>query len=761
VTRKEVRSQESRVRRAWVALLLCTLPIAAQTADPAHCAALRHHGDPEAAKCYQQLTRSSDPGIAAEGYWGVHDFQRANEFFRDAVKAHPKDPNLRVRWGVLFLDHWHSDVKDMPTAQGLFQEALELKPDYAPALLGMARIAAESFDSKAAELAEKALKSDPKLVEAQELLARVALEDNNPQKAEAEANKALAISPEALDAMSILATIDWLNDNKSSPWIDKILKINPTYAEAYETAGHFFVINRRYDDGILAYRKALEIKPELSSARSELGINLMRLGDDVEARQQLEECWQKGFQSTSTKNSLTLLDSYKNFVTYRTPTTIIRLHKKEAMLLKPYVESEMQRALATYEKKYKFKLGGPVQLEVYPDHEDFAVRTMGMPGIGAVGVTFVATQALSNNETGAQKFTASVAIDSPSARPPGQFHWDSTMWHELSHVYVLAMTNSRVPRWFTEGLAVYEETGNGHPDWGDRLDPEDIHAIKTHQLLPIADLDRGFIHPTYPAQVTVSYFQGGKICEFIAKKWGYDKLLAMIEDFKNLNPTVDVVQSEFQMKPEEFDKQFLAWLDDSTKVTVNGFEDWKKQLLEVSAAAKQKNWDKVIAEGTPIRDVYSDYVEAGSVYEFLANAYLAKNDKPKATAQLARYAEVGGRDAVLLKQLATLQDEAGDKQAAARTLERLDWIYLKDEEAHKKLAGLDMDLKDYNGAIREWGAVIAGGTVDPAGAHYQLARALNAVHRSDEAKDEVLASLEVAPDFKPAQKLLLELSEKE
>ena len=760
MTQREVRSQKSGVRIAAAALFIAALPALAQSSDVAHCAALRHHGDPEAAKCYQQLTRYADPGIAAEGYWGLHDFQRANELFRAAVKAHDKDPNLRVRWGTMFLDHWHVDASDVGTAQGLFREALELKPDYAPALLGMARIVAENFDPKAAEFAEKALKSDPKLVEAQELLARIALEDNNPQKAAAEAEKAVAMAPEALDAMSILATIDWLNDKKSTPWIDKILKINPTYGEAYETAGRFFVLNRRYDDGILAYRKALEIKPDLSSARSELGINLMRLGDDVEARQQLEECWNKGFQSTSTKNSLTLLDSYKNFVTFRTPTTIIRLHKKEAALLRPYIESEMQRALATYEKKYKFKLSGPVQLEVYPDHEDFAVRTMGMPGLGALGVTFVATQALTAGEN-APKFTASVAMDSPSGRPPGQFHWDSTMWHELSHVYVLTMTNSRVPRWFTEGLAVYEETHNGNPDWGDRLDPDAIHAIKTKQLLPIAELDRGFIHPTYPAQVIVSYFQGGKICEFIANKWGYDKLLAMIEDYKKLTPTVEVIQSEFKLKPEEFDKQFLAWLDDSTKVTVNGFEEWKKQLIEVSAAAKQKNWDKVIAEGTPIRDIYSDYVEPGSVYEFLANAYLAKNDKPQAIVQLSRYAEVGGRDPVLLKQLASLQDEAGDKRAAARTLQRLDWIYLKDEEAHKKQGELDMELNDYNGAIREWGAVIAGGTVDPAGAHYQLARALKAANRSDEAKDEVLSALEVAPGYKPAQKLLLELSEKE
>ena len=50
------------------------------------------------------------------------------------------------------------------------------------------------------------------------------------------------------------------------------------------------------------------------------------------------------------------MDSYKNFVTFKTPTTIVKLHKKEAELLRPYFESELKRAMATYEKKYKLKL---------------------------------------------------------------------------------------------------------------------------------------------------------------------------------------------------------------------------------------------------------------------------------------------------------------------------------------------------------------------------------------------------------------------
>ena len=37
-----------------------------------------------------------------------------------------------------------------------------------------------------------------------------------------------------------------MDDKKDSPWIGRILAINPNYGEAYATAGYFFVINRRY-----------------------------------------------------------------------------------------------------------------------------------------------------------------------------------------------------------------------------------------------------------------------------------------------------------------------------------------------------------------------------------------------------------------------------------------------------------------------------------------------------------------------------------
>src|SRR6201999_1341125 len=162
----------------------------------------------------------------------------------------------------------------------------------------------------------------------------------------------------------------------------------------------------------------------------------------------------------------------------------------------------------------------------------------------------------------------------------GEFHWASTLWHEMSHVYVLNITNDRVPRWFTEGLAVHEETA-ASPDWGDRITPEILAAIRDKKLLPVAEIDRGFVHPTLPAQVIVSYFEAGKICDYIGQRWGEQKLLDMIHEFAKNRPTVDVIRDQLKMEPEAFDKDFMAVLDKEVGKTVANFAAWTKQVRGV------------------------------------------------------------------------------------------------------------------------------------------------------------------------------------
>ena len=696
--------------RAWVRLFAVAFPLTL-------------------AVCAQSLEQ-------AEALWKARRFVEANEEFKGLVAKFPKNPDYRVRWGRLFLDRGQSD-----DAVGLFNEALQLKKDDAGALAGLASIAADLYEGGAEELAHKALAADPKSLEAQELLARVALEDNDNAKAETEAKKALAMDPASVQGHAILAVMDWLADKKETRW-------DPHDARGYETAGRIFTINRRYEEAIEYFRKAIDLDPNLDSARSQLGITLMRLGQDQEAYTELEEahrqldtCFNNGFRDKATRNSLTLMDSYKNFVTFQTDRTILKLNRKEADLLRPYFESEMRRAIATYEKKYQFKLEQPVQVEAYPDHEDFAVRTLGVHGLGALGVTF----------------GYAIAMDSPSGRTPGSFHWDSTLWHEMSHVFTLAMTHHRVPRWFTEGMAVHEETATS-PEWGDRITPDILMAIKNKQLLPVAELDRGFVHPKTESQVIVSYFQAGRICDYINDKFGWNTLLAMIHDFGQNDETAAVIRKELKMGPAEFDKQFIASVEASTRSMVDGFDPWRKGVRQVAESAGKKDWDAVIKQGTAIRDLYPDYVEAASVYEFLAQAYTAKGNQAAATDELERYVHKGGRNPESIEQLSAALAAAGHKKEAAEVLDRLNLIYPMDPELHQKLGALWLDEGNAAGAVREFRAVVARGPLDPAQAHYDLARAYRLNHQLDEAKDELVASLEAAPGFRPAQKLLLELS---
>lgn len=673
----------------------------------------------------------------AEAYWKARNFGEANNAFKALVELYPTNPEYRVRWGRMFLDHGTAD--DIQNASDLFNEALAIKKDDADAALGLALISADEFSGGAEKMARQALAWNPKLLEAQELLARIALEDNNNEKAAQEAKKALEIDPNSPIAKGILASIDFLSGKKESSW-------EPHDARGYQTIGHFYVMNRRYEEGIEYFHKAIALDPTLYSAHAELGLNLMRLSQNEEAYKELTIAFQNGLQDSATTNTGKLLESYKNFVEFKTPTTVLKLGKKEAALLRIYFQAEIDKCIATYEKKYKLKLDKPVTVEVYPDHDDFAVRALGMPGMGALGVTFTA-----------KSFGGAIAMDSPSGRRPGDFHWASTLWHEMSHVFTLTMTDSHVPRWFTEGIAVHEETAVS-PEWGDRMIPDVLMAIKDKQLLPISDLDRGFIHPRAPAQVLVSYYQAGRICDFITDKWGWDTILAMLKDYANDIDTPTVIRKELKLEPAEFDKQFMAMVEAETKKSVDSFPEWTDDVKTIAAAAKAKDYDTVIKIGTRARDLFPDYVEAGSVYEFLAKAYAAKDNKAAAIDELERYMKMGGRDPSTLKTLADDLQAQGNKKEAAAVLERVNYIYPMDGAQHQQLGLLLLDLNNNAGAIREFRAVLARDPIDPAQAHFNLARAYNQDHQIEQAKDELLASLEAAPGFRPAQKLLLELS---
>jgi tetratricopeptide (TPR) repeat protein len=705
--------------------------------QPSNCWMLRKHGQTQQSQsCFQQLIRSNDTAVRAEGYWGLGEWDRANEQFRIATQAPNSSAEAKVRWGMLLHERFNNKE-----AADLFREALVKDPSNADAYIGLALISAESFDGKAMSYVNRALMIDPNNVQAHELAASLALDNDERGQAAAEADKALAIDHEALNAMAVHAALEVIGERPPDSWLNQIKSINPHYGFAYSEIAHHLELHYRHEDAAAYYRRAVAAEPDLWSAHSSLGIALMRLGQQEKAQNELELSYNNGYRNAATVNSLRLLDSYRNYVTVRDGETILKLKKTEAELMRPYLQTELHTIIATYNRKYAMTLPQPVQLEVYPDHEDFAVRTMGMPGLGALGVTFGEV----------------IAIDSPSARRPGDFNWGATLWHEMSHAYVLTATRNHVPRWFTEGLAVHEE-GERSPEWKNRATPDVLIAIRDKKLLPIVQLDRGFVYPQYPSQVVVSYFQAGTICDFIKEKWDEPKLLAMMHSYGALHTTPEVIQEILGTSPQDFDRQYLSWLDAHYGAEASHFAEWQAQMKTLAAAAQNKQWDTVVRQGPSALALYPDYVGDGNAYEILADAYRALNNPHSEAATLASYERAGGQNPATLKRLAALQERSGDPAAAAGTLVRINYIYpVNDPDLHRKLGDLLYEQKHFDKSISEYNAALASNPVDKAGVQYLLARSYLAAGNRQQAEERVLAALEIAPSYLPAQKLLLEL----
>ena len=707
---------------------------------------------PDALACYRKLVaESKDTRIKADAARAAGDARAANAFFQTAIKEYPQDVPLRVRWGELFVaTHQNNE------AVKLFQEALELDEKYAPALLGLAKVAASGFEEKTREFAQKVIDEAPDQgTGAHLLLARAALEDGSLDAADKELERALTLikkhdfSP--LEVYALKASADLLRGTPDSQWTKRALELNKGYGEAYATPAYFYVITRRYREAIALLRKAVEAEPDLYSAHAELGVNLLRENKIDEAQQHLAVAYRGDPFSAPVVNTLRLIDSYGNFVVSRhdpdskpgTPPnkgSLLRLSKKEAPVIEPYVLDLVNRTIATYTKRYGFELKEPVVVELYPQHDDFAVRTSGLPGIGLLGVTFGYL----------------VAMDSPARHADSDFHWGTTLWHEMAHVFTLEATKHLVPRWFSEGVSVYEEWTTG-PLHGRHIPPPVFKAIKEGKFLPIAELDSGFIRPKYEQQVIVSYMQAGLICEYISGRFGQAGLKAMLDQFGAGKSTAQAVEGALKISPAQFDKDFKAYVDEQLGKTVAQFEPWQHALGDTGAAVNAKDWRGVVAKASQAIDLNPDYVDQGSPYIAKARAHKELKETALMTSTLLEYRKRGGYDPDALLSLAKNLSDEQRRDDSIGVLQDVLMVAPLRAEVHSQLGDQLLAAGRAPEAVIEYKALLAMAPQDLADAHFRLAKAYLAAADKTSSREHLLYALEIAPHYREAQQLLLEV----
>ena len=718
------------------------------------CDRLHWRGQIEASgNCYAALLRSSDrPAVRAEAAWALNDLQGANSWFQQAMREDPDDVATLVRWGDLYADS-HQDAE----AMDIYREALQRDASNAYAQLGAARVLTGGFDD-AANAFLTPLLTDPETADGAKvgallLKARVGLENASRDEALAALDVAAEIVERndwpPLQIYALRAAADLLANVTDSRWTEMSLEYNSHYGGIYAVPAHFYVITRRYRGAIDLYQKAVDIESGLASAHEQLGVNLLRDNQVSRARKHLVTAHDQDPFSPIAVNTLRLLDSFVNFTLINdpelpgddglTPVTL-RLHREEAAAIAPYALRLTRDSIAEFTDRYDFVLREPVIIEMYPDHEDFAVRTAGMPGLGILGATFGYV----------------VAMDSPSGRPPEQFQWGTTLWHEMAHVFTLEASDHLVPRWFSEGVSVFEEWRSG-PNPGVRIPMSVYSAIQEDRFLPVAELDEGFLRPTYEQQVIVSYMQAGLVCQYIDRQFGAEYLRALLYKYRDGLQTAAAIEAVLGISPRQFDRDFNQFVRSEHGAILDNLEDWQRTQLSVQQKLSAGDWSGTIELAKHLLDLLPQYVEPDSPYLALALAREELGQRPQALSALEKFWRNGGYDPAALKRLGGWLHEANRTGDAIEVLQSVNLVDPLDHNLHGTLGDMLLEAQRAQEALTEYSIALALNPHDKATAYYRMASAHHELGNNLESQDHLLQALDVAPNFRPAQRLLLEL----
>jgi tetratricopeptide (TPR) repeat protein len=349
-----------------------------------------------------------------------------------------------------------------------------------------------------------------------------------------------------------------------------------------------------------------------------------------------------------------------------------------------------------------------------------------------------------------------VAMDSPTGRADADFHWGTTLWHEMAHVFTLEATNHLVPRWFSEGVSVYEEWSTG-PLKGRHIPLPVLEAIKADKFLPVADLDRGFIRPTYEAQVIVSYMQAGLVCEYIAGHYGQVALERMLDEFAAGKTTAQAIEAALTISPSRFDTDFAAYVQSQLGKDIENLEAWQEAQADLHETVRSEDWRLVAAKAAAAIELYPDYVDEGSPYIAKARAHRELGETALGTDTLLEYRRRGGHDPDALIALARALGVAGREDEAIDVYEDIVMVAPLRPQVHLEFGDELSAANRHREALVEYKALLAMNPQDLADAHYRLAKTYVALEDKAKGREHLLYALEIAPHYREAQQLLLEV----
>jgi len=631
-----------------------------------------------------------------------------------------------------------------------------------------ARAFADDDRARSAKALADALKINPRHVDSLLLQADQRVDEERYDDAAELLKQALAVDPAEPRAWSYRAVLAHLrNDADAEAAARKsALARWATNPEVDHIIGRELSRKYRFAEGSAYQRRSLEADPEYVPAKAQLCQDLLRLGDEAGGWKLAAEIFGADAYNVPAFNLVTLRDRLAGFRTLEADGFVVRMDPREADLYGARVFALLKKARETLGGKYGVEIKEPVIVEIFPRKQEFAVRTFGLPGAdGLLGVCFGRV----------------ITANSPASQGETPSNWEAVLWHEFCHAITLGKTRNKMPRWLSEGISVHEEATRD-PAWGTPLNPRFREMILGDDLTPLSRLSSAFLAPKSGLHLQFAYYESSIAVEFLERKAGLPALKGVLDDLGagvSLNEALprragmSLVQldaefstyirgkalaiapgatwEEVDLPPRADSAAVAAWLKDHPE----SFEGRKRLAAALTAEGK---WAEARSMAEALKKLYPGYLGEDNPYMLLATIARKTSDPAAERSALEDLAARDGNAIPAYLRLMEIEEAAGDWKAVARDSGRMLAANPLVPTPFRSLAKAAEKLNDREAAVAALKALAILDESDPAEIYFRLARLLKDGGKPDEARREVLKSLEDAPRFLDAHRLLLELA---
>ena len=552
--------------------------------------------------------------------------------------------------GALLLEkHKHRD------AAVEFALALKVNKRLPEALVGrgVIHLAAYRFEQAMAE-AEKALKVNPRHADALLLKAATLMMWRKFSQVEPVLKQVLDVNPRHLKALSTLAALHYrtLNPDKAGAYIRRVEQVNPNCAELYETIAGWLSAGRQFAQAEVFFKKAMKMAPELAGPVTGLGRLYMQTGREKLAKETLKKAFAIDDYRADVLNYLKLLDQMAGFSVKETEHFIIKVDGKYDQVLLDWIPEVAERIHQEVCADFQHVPPEKTLVEIFPNQWQFSVRISGRGWIPTVGAC-----------TG--RVIAMPAPD-PLRGGFGQFNWAVVLRHEYTHAVTLSATKNRIPHWFTEACAVWEQ-----PDRRNfRAVALLVGAVRSGKLYPVSELSWGFIRPQRSrgrGARSLAYAQSEWIFEYIDQTHGREAIIKMLEGFAAGWSQEKVFREILGTTEAQFDKDFAAWAEQ--QVASWGFDPAPTPSLAAASKQAKANPDSAKAQADLALALYRRRRRTQAM-QAARKALRIEPDNKRALIVLAAALAAGKKYDEAIKVARRLERLDPKSAAAAKTLAR-------------------------------------------------------------------------------------------